>query len=91
MLNNLIFKDGTALQNGSVTRVKLDTETQAILNNVSSFNENILMTVVGNHKKTETLPNGNIVATTYNSSNSVLKTSTIIFNVDGEYFGSSSI
>lgn len=83
VLNNLIFKDGTALQDGTVTRTKLDTETQAILNNVSSFNRNILMTVVGNHQKTETLPNGNIVTTTYNSSNSVLKTSTIIFNVDG--------
>ena len=83
VLNNLIFKDGTALQDGTVLRTKLDVETQGILANVNSFNRNILMTIVGNSEKVEFPSNGNIVTTTYDSSMQVLKTSTVIFNVDG--------
>ena len=83
VLNNLIFKDGTALQDGTVLRTKLDVETQGILANVNSFNRNILMTMVGNSEKVEFPSNGNIVTTTYDSNMQVLKTSTVIFNVDG--------
>lgn len=83
IINDLLFKDGTALQDGTVTRNKLDLETQGILANVNSLNRNILMTMVGNSEKVEFPSNGNIVTTTYDSSMQVLKTSTVIFNVDG--------
>ena len=41
------------------------------------------MTMVGNSEKVEFPSNGNIVTTTYDSNMQVLKTSTVIFNVDG--------
>ena len=42
IINNLIFKDGSALSNGTVTLNKLDTDTQAKINLVPSMTEDII-------------------------------------------------